>query len=118
MRGSWGDFWTRNGVVVMKQEETHLAARTLGASMEDIARFERVAQSFGPRTTLSNSDVYEAIWFVGINSLMQGRPIIPTSAEIWAGEVWFRLCNLMLIRSWEVGPMFEIKRTAEALWAV
>jgi hypothetical protein len=101
---------------LQKREERHLSARALGASDADIARFERVATAFGPRTMLPNSEAYDAIWFVGKNCLAQGRPLIPTNAERWAGEVWMRLCQLSIIRSWEVAPLFEIRTTAMTLW--
>jgi hypothetical protein len=99
-----------------KQEERHYKARVLKATDADIERFEQVAQSFGPCTTLPNGEVYDAIWFVGLNSLAQGRPLIPQNAERWAEEVWLALCNVGVIRSWEVGPIFELKHVAEQLW--
>jgi hypothetical protein len=100
-----------------KQEERHYKARVLKATDADIERFEKVAQQFGPCTSLQNSAVYDAIWFVGLNSLAQGRPLIPLNAERWAGEVWLALCNVGAIRSWEVGPIFELKQVAERLWS-
>lgn len=101
---------------LQKQEQTHYKARALGASQADIDRFERIAQMFGPRTTLPNMATYDTIWFVGLNCLAQGQPLIPTNAERWSGEVWLALCQVGAIRSWEVGPLFEIRQTAVALW--
>ncbi len=99
-----------------KREETHHKARALGATDADIARFEYVAAAFGPRTTLPNSETYDAIWFVGLHGMAQGRPLIPTNAEHWAGEVWLHLCHFGITRSWDAGPLFEIRHVVTTLW--
>ena len=101
-----------------KREERHLQSRALGAMEADITRFEHIAVAFGPRTTLPNDAVYAAVWFVGMNCLAQGRPLIPTHAEQWAGEVWRHLCHVGILRPWDVGPMFELRTAAEALWSM
>lgn len=100
------------------REERHYAARVLGATAADIARFEGVAQAFGPRTTMPNTEVYEAIWFTGLHWLKLGLPLIPTNAEQWAGAVWLSLCQVGAIRSYDPLPIFQIRETSIALWSM
>lgn len=100
-----------------KRDETHHKARVLGATADEIARYDQVARAVGPRTTLPNGEMYDAIWAVGLHALTQGRPLIPTNAEDWAGELWILLCNLHIIRFWDVVPLSEIRQTAVVVWS-
>ena len=99
------------------REERFLQAYMLGASRADVERYERLAVAFGPRTTLPNTALYEAIWFIGKHRLGQGLPLIPTNAEHWAGELWLHCCHIGLIASWDVGSVVELRSTAVALWS-
>lgn len=68
--------WITNRVT----EEYAAQGLALGLSADTLARIERCARFIGPRTLLSNGEVYNQIWTYALHRAKQGEP--PLSDEV------------------------------------
>lgn len=55
-------------------EQYAARARVLGLSEVEAQQIDRCARAIGPRTTLGNSEVYNAVWTLALHRASRGEP--------------------------------------------